>query len=389
MTPEELKRLRLQLEESKRLRSERGAYDDIFQGAQDFNAAMSGNKYSQVNRAKYNDEDIKRYEKLIDGSKSARSKGYSKSGRTDLQGNPLIQNRQTGEIGTIKDGIFVVHIGPTIRDTDKGQEDIGIKSKDLKEGEDFNPSKAQRTKLDKTGTSYHKETDNFNKGIRAGNKIITEVLANSKISPSLIQTQLPRLAGEVGNLSTFEQQAWSGSKAIVDRLSQFITEIFNSKEGLTDENRKLIFDLVRRIQGSLSDSRGQRRSTVVNQLNQLWKIPNAFSEKYLGEDEKISEETLDKSLKKEAEKEEEEAPASKGIKLRGKDVSDADGNPVLNVDVIVSAPDGTVFIVGGKKKYKYSTENGGWTLASKPRPGKEALPIKKEVAGSNVLNPDV
>jgi hypothetical protein len=57
---------------------------------------------------------------------------------------------------------------------------------------------------------------------------------------------MPRMLGEVGNLTKAEQDVYGGSAAVTKRITQAFKSMVNGK--LTDDNRNFLLDLVNRLE---------------------------------------------------------------------------------------------------------------------------------------------
>lgn len=77
----------------------------------------------------------------------------------------------------------------------------------------------------------------------SANAIKNLIRSDTQLTPQALKTQIPRLMGEVGNLTQQEQAAWTGDPRIVAKVNRFIeTNIFTGK--LREEDKKLFIELI-------------------------------------------------------------------------------------------------------------------------------------------------
>ena len=92
--------------------------------------------------------------------------------------------------------------------------------------------------------------------IDAANQIRALVESNNPIAAASIPTYAARLAGEVGALSEADKAPFGGSRAILERVNQALTQGATGKT--TPENRKFMLDLTKIIE--------QRAKSNINNL---------------------------------------------------------------------------------------------------------------------------
>jgi len=146
--------------------------------------------------------------------------------------------------------------------------------------ESFSPDKEQRGALDDEAKRMDSLTKNANEKIGAANRILQSLDGDSKQALAVIKTQMPRLAGEVGNLNQSEQEVWGGSQAWLDRLQQFVTTGITSE--LTEDNKREL----RAVLGPFLEDATNSISTIqdqsANRLASVYNIPPAFAKKAYG-----------------------------------------------------------------------------------------------------------
>jgi hypothetical protein len=98
----------------------------------------------------------------------------------------------------------------------------------------------QKEKLDSYKQTHAKDYDKrvkeLEKGIVSANIILAAIEKNPRLAMSVIRTQMPRLAGEVGNLSTTEQEAWTGDPSLFETVKRFGNTQFLADHVLTDRD---------------------------------------------------------------------------------------------------------------------------------------------------------
>lgn len=76
----------------------------------------------------------------------------------------------------------------------------------------------------------------INKSIGSALSVKRLIQSGSKLAPSVVEVQMPRVMEEVGNLAVQEQIKWRGSGAIVARIKRFSKKLINGKMTKEDEN---------------------------------------------------------------------------------------------------------------------------------------------------------
>lgn len=160
------------------------------------------------------------------------------------------------------------------------------KSKQVEET--FNPDKEQREVLNKEKERIDTLGKNINDKISASNKIIQALDGDSKLAMSVIKTQMPRLAGEVGNLNQMEQEAWQGSQAWLDQLEQKIKTVGTSQ--LTATNKAEIKKILAPFLKDAVSARENILTSSADGLQMMYKIPSGYTKKMYGQLRKLSPE---------------------------------------------------------------------------------------------------
>lgn len=148
-----------------------------------------------------------------------------------------------------------------------------------KQLEKFQPNKEQRDALSEVQKSVNKQTEIAQKQFNAISKLKKTLMSGNKLTGAVVRTQMPRLSGEVGNLNESEQQVWTGSQAIDDRIEQWLET--HGESEITPENRKQLLGLIDTFEGSIKDATSQAKSNAQQQLEINYAIPRTFSDKGL------------------------------------------------------------------------------------------------------------
>ena len=148
------------------------------------------------------------------------------------------------------------------------------------QAEAFQPDKEQRTALDKEKTRIDDLTKNINEKISASNRILSALDSDSKQAMAVIKTQMPRLAGEVGNLNQAEQEVWQGSQSWLDKAQQFLERGVSSE--LTESNKKELRGILGIFLKEAVNSRSTIMDASANSLNKIYNIPPQFTKEAYG-----------------------------------------------------------------------------------------------------------
>jgi membrane-associated HD superfamily phosphohydrolase len=148
-----------------------------------------------------------------------------------------------------------------------------------KEIERFQPKKEQRASLEKEQNSLNKQNEIAQKQYTAISKLRQVINSKNKLTGAVIRTQMPRLSGEVGNLNESEQQVWTGSQALLDRVGQWLLRQGESE--LTETNRKELSDLIDTFEGSIQEATKQAKGRSQQSLAVNYAIPKPFSDRAL------------------------------------------------------------------------------------------------------------
>lgn len=162
----------------------------------------------------------------------------------------------------------------------------------------FKPDEPQRQALDKEKKRLDGLTTKINEKISSVNRILGALDGDSKLALSMIRTQMPRLAGEVGNLSETEQKVWTGSQAALDRLNQYIKTNVSSQ--LTDTNKQEMRQIMVPFLKDAVISKNAIIDSSANSLNMIHNIPQDFTKKVYGDLRplgKISEKLISEQVK--------------------------------------------------------------------------------------------
>lgn len=140
------------------------------------------------------------------------------------------------------------------------------------------PNAVQRKVLDNETDNFTKFSEAAAKQLSAARNLKRVLASNTALELGAVRTQMPKLAGEVGNLAAQEQEIWSGSMALEDRLEQFISTI---REGrLSDSNRKELMKALNAFQLAAEDALLMHKNAIVKRL-ELANIPESYSTKVL------------------------------------------------------------------------------------------------------------
>ncbi len=144
----------------------------------------------------------------------------------------------------------------------------------------FSPDKEQREALDKETGRLDTLSKTANEKMNAANLILSALDGDSKQAFAVIKTQMPRLAGEVGNLNQTEQEAWKGSQALLDELEQYIyTKV---KSTVSPDNAVELRSILGPFLKNASSSINSIMDASANRMAMTYQIPPAFMKKAYG-----------------------------------------------------------------------------------------------------------
>lgn len=179
------------------------------------------------------------------------------------------------------------------------------------EEKSWRPTEFQLDRIAKNRKEFKADTKKHREAILASNKIIDALDNPGKMTPALIKTQMPRLAGEVGNLAEFEQKAWTGDPRILNVIERKWNE-WTQAETLTDEDISELRDITKSLVGAVYESQETEMESTINFLKDAG-VPASYSRARLEKDLRIP-----KVLKQEAEKDPKEpqpqTPLKKDVK---------------------------------------------------------------------------
>jgi hypothetical protein len=141
----------------------------------------------------------------------------------------------------------------------------------------FVPTKGQRSDIDRIQKDYQTLTADMRKVFYAADRI-EEALKNgdAKLLASFVRTQMPRLAGEVGNLNETEQKAWQGAQDIRSRMEQFVTT--QVKGTLTPANIKELNKMVKIFKDNSRKAFEGVTESVYRRAEKVYGIPREFTQ---------------------------------------------------------------------------------------------------------------
>lgn len=145
------------------------------------------------------------------------------------------------------------------------------------EVEGFKPDDRQRSALDKEKDRVDSLTKNVNEKLGAASRILGALDGDSKQAMAVIKTQMPRLAGEVGNLNQSEQEVWQGSQGLLDKAFQFLSTKADSE--LTEDNKQELRKILGIFLKEAETSRVAIMDNSIQSLAEIHNIPPNFSRK--------------------------------------------------------------------------------------------------------------
>lgn len=99
--------------------------------------------------------------------------------------------------------------------------------------------------------------------LASGMNIRKLIESDTPLTPQALRTQIPRLMGEVGNLTEQEQAAWTGDPRIVEKFKRaYAKNIATGK--LTESDKKLFIDLLDTLENAHRDKIQQTLTGVVD-----------------------------------------------------------------------------------------------------------------------------
>lgn len=150
----------------------------------------------------------------------------------------------------------------------------------------FNPDDKQIKAVDAYAKRLDGLTKDMNEKIDAATRINAALDGDLETALAVVQTQMPRLAGEVGNLNTQEQAVWNGANDMQSKLYQFGSTLTTSK--LLDSNRELLRKtLLPFLQGAIKSKEGVIE-TNANGIALNHKVPASFFKRVYGQTRTLS-----------------------------------------------------------------------------------------------------
>lgn len=150
----------------------------------------------------------------------------------------------------------------------------------------FNPDKQQTKAIDAEKKRLDTLTGKMNEKIDAATRINQALDGDLDTALSVIKTQMPRLAGEVGNLNQAEQDAWTGALDWASKAQQFGSKITTSK--LLDKNRVLFrATLIPFLQTAVEGTKNVIESSA-NGLAMNHKVPADYFKQVYGSNRVLS-----------------------------------------------------------------------------------------------------
>lgn len=141
----------------------------------------------------------------------------------------------------------------------------------------FKPDEKQREALDKEKGRVDGLTKNVNEKLGAASRILGALDGDSKQAMAVIKTQMPRLAGEVGNLNQSEQEVWQGSQGLLDKVYQYLVTKADSE--LTEDNKQELRKILGIFLKEAETSRTAIMDNSIQSLAEIHNIPPSFAKK--------------------------------------------------------------------------------------------------------------
>jgi hypothetical protein len=135
--------------------------------------------------------------------------------------------------------------------------------------------------LERLGRDYDKQTEKLRDRAAQTETLKTLLVENTPQSIEAAKTVMARLSGEVGALSNQDREAYAGSKAYMDQLSQF----FNTKiaaEGFTSENKQAFEGIMAAFEKSIEDGHAKALAKFEGRGQALKLAPGATTEYITG-----------------------------------------------------------------------------------------------------------
>jgi len=106
-----------------------------------------------------------------------------------------------------------------------------------------------------------------NTALDAARSVTALLDTGNPISDIAMRLQMPRLLGEVGNLTREEQRMFGGSSALTASITQFFERWRTGK--LTEENKRFLYEVVNTMQDSAARRLNKRLNSFALQVNKL------------------------------------------------------------------------------------------------------------------------
>lgn len=151
----------------------------------------------------------------------------------------------------------------------------------------FRPDKEQRDKIEAETGRLDTLTKNINEKFSAASRILGALDSDSKTAMSVIKTQMPRLAGEVGNLNQTEQEIWTGSQAILDSIKQKLETWVDSD--ITEDNKRELRKILSVFMNEADTSKNSILNSSFNKMEMMYGVPVQYTEKVYGTQRPVTE----------------------------------------------------------------------------------------------------
>lgn len=122
----------------------------------------------------------------------------------------------------------------------------------------------RRARFNKTQIAFNKDIKELNKAARSAKTIVTLVNSNSPLTRGAVGFLVPRMLGEVGNLTQAEREIATQSKDLLNRVNDALKK--NLVSQLTDKDKKALKNLAVKFSGVQQQSIQQIAERNTNQL---------------------------------------------------------------------------------------------------------------------------
>ena len=152
----------------------------------------------------------------------------------------------------------------------------------LPSAKDFKISKEQNKQFNKELKTYRKTEDSYRKAVESMKKVYDMLKEPDKMTPNVVRVQMPRMFGEVGNMSETEQKIWSGSPELSNAIRRWFNTYTDPNQTFTEKDVDLLKGVLQKVYPTIVAARDINKTNSLINLEEQG-IPREYADKRLGE----------------------------------------------------------------------------------------------------------